>query len=116
LSGTQTVSGAKDFSTVPTISGSLLLADNSTKIATTAFVKGQNYLTANQSISVSGDASGSGTTAITLTLATVNSNVGTFTKVTVNAKGLVTAATTLAATDIPTLTAIRWRRRPPACR
>ena len=107
LSGTQTVSGAKDFSTVPTISGSLLLADNSTKIATTAFVKGQNYLTANQSISVSGDASGSGTTAITLTLATVNSNVGTFTKVTVNAKGLVTAATTLAATDIPTLTAAK---------
>lgn len=105
LSGTQTVSGAKDFSTVPTVSGALLLTDNSTKVATTAYVRGQNYLTANQSISVTGDASGSGTTAITLTLATVNSNVGTFTKVTVNAKGLVTAATTLADTDIPTLTA-----------
>jgi hypothetical protein len=50
------------------------------------------YITGNQSISVSGDASGSGTTAITLTLATVNSNVGTFNNVTVNGKGLVTAA------------------------
>ena len=63
------------------------------------------YLTANQSITLSGDASGTGTTAITVTLPTVNSNVGTFTKVTVNAKGLVTAATTLLAADIPTLTA-----------
>lgn len=51
------------------------------------------YITGNQSISVSGDVSGSGTTAITTTLATVNSNVGAFTNanVTVNAKGLVTA-------------------------
>lgn len=51
-----------------------------------------SYLTGNQSISISGDASGSGSTSITLTLATVNSNVGTFNNVTVNAKGLVTAA------------------------
>jgi hypothetical protein len=50
------------------------------------------YITGNQSISVTGDASGSGTTAITLTLATVNSNTGTFNNVTVNGKGLVTAA------------------------
>ena len=49
-------------------------------------------LTGNQTITVSGDASGSGATAIALTLATVNSNVGTFNNVTVNAKGLVTAA------------------------
>lgn len=50
------------------------------------------YISGNQSITVSGDASGSGATAITLTLATVNSNVGTFNNLTVNAKGLVTAA------------------------
>jgi hypothetical protein len=50
------------------------------------------YLTGNQTITVSGDASGSGATAIALTLATVNANVGTFNNVTVNAKGLVTAA------------------------
>jgi hypothetical protein len=105
LGTSQTISGAKDFSTVPTVSGSLLTSDNSTKVATTAYVRSQNYLTANQVVTITGDASGSGTTAITLTLATVNSNVGQFTKVTVDAKGRVTAATTLAASDIPTLTA-----------
>jgi hypothetical protein len=52
------------------------------------------YLLANQQITVSGDATGSGTVAIPLTLATVNSSVGSFTNanITVNAKGLVTAA------------------------
>jgi hypothetical protein len=54
------------------------------------------YLTANQSISVTGDATGSGSTSIALTLATVNSNTGTFNNVTVNAKGLVTAASNVA--------------------
>jgi len=67
--------------------------DNSTKIATTAYVKAQGYLTGNQTITLSGDISGSGTTAISTTLATVNSNVGTFQGITVNGKGLVTAAT-----------------------
>ena len=67
-------------------------ADNTTKIATTAYVKVQGYITGNQTITLSGDASGSGTTAITTTLATVNANVGTFQGITVNAKGLVTAA------------------------
>ena len=49
------------------------------------------YISANQNITVSGDATGSGTTAIALTFATVNSNVGTWNNVTVNGKGLVTA-------------------------
>lgn len=62
------------------------------------------YLTGNQSISVSGDATGSGTTTITLTLATV-AIAGTYPKVTVNAKGLVTSGTSLIASDIPTITA-----------
>ena len=62
------------------------------------------YLTGNQNISVTGDASGSGTTAIALTLASVGT-AGTYTKVTTDAKGRVTAGTTLAAADIPTLTA-----------
>lgn len=73
----------------------------STGIGTSAqFIKGDGsldsstYLTANQSITLSGDTTGSGTTAITTTLATVNSNVGSFTNanITVNAKGLITAA------------------------
>jgi len=65
------------------------------------------YLTGNQTVTLTGDVTGSGATSIATTLATVNSNVGTFTKVTVNGKGLVTAATTLAAADIPTLTAAK---------
>lgn len=67
-------------------------ADSSTTIATTAFVKAQGYLTGNQTVTLSGDITGSGATAITTTLATVNANVGTFQGITVNAKGLVTGA------------------------
>lgn len=55
-----------------------------------------NYV---QTVTLTGDVTGSGTTSIATTLATVNSNVGTFgsgtqvAQVTVNAKGLVTAVT-----------------------
>jgi hypothetical protein len=68
-------------------------ADNTTKLATTAFVKAQGYLTGNQNITFSGDATGSGTTAVTLTLAASGVTAGTYKSVTVNAKGLVTAGT-----------------------
>lgn len=54
------------------------------------------YLTANQAITVSGDATGSGTTSIVLTLANSGVTAGTYNSVTVNAKGLVTAATNVA--------------------
>jgi hypothetical protein len=104
LASDQTIGGAKTFSTSP-IMPTPATADDSTKGATTAFVKAQGYLTGNQPITLSGDITGSGSTSIAGTLATVNSNVGTYTKVTVNAKGLVTAATNLLAADIPTLTA-----------
>jgi len=46
-----------------------LTADNDTSIATTAFVKAQGYLTGNQTITLSGDVTGSGATAITATIA-----------------------------------------------
>jgi hypothetical protein len=51
-------------------------------------------ISGNQTITLSGDITGSGATAISTTLATVNSNVGSFTNanITVNAKGLITAA------------------------
>jgi hypothetical protein len=61
-------------------------------------------LSANQNINVTGDVTGSGSTAITLTLATIPGlSTGTYTKVAVNSKGLVTAAGVLAAADIPTI-------------
>jgi len=63
------------------------------------------YLTGNQSITLSGDISGSGTTAITTTLATVNANVGTFAVATVNAKGLVTAAANMTG-DVTTVNGV----------
>ncbi len=58
------------------------------------------YITGNQSITLSGDASGSGTTAITVTLASVGT-AGTYTKVTTDAKGRVTSGTTLSTGDLP---------------
>ena len=100
LSSAQTVTGAKTFSgglssTTP------LTADNSTTVATTAYVKAQGYITTNQNITVSGDASGTGSTDISLTLATMAGlTAGTYTKVTVNTKGLITAASALVNADI----------------
>lgn len=109
LATTQTVSGDKTFSGTVAFGANTSgvtpsTSDSSTKFATTAYVKGQSYLTDNQSITLSGDASGSGTTAITVTLASVGTS-GTYTKVTTDAKGRVTSGTTLSASDIPTLTA-----------
>lgn len=101
VSGTGTVSGLTLTGTVTgsgslTLGGTLSLTSGNvtTALGFTPYnaTNPAGYITGNQSITVSGDASGSGTTAISLTLATVNSNIGTFNNVTVNAKGLVTAA------------------------
>jgi phage-related tail fiber protein len=93
LSSTQTIAGTKTFSN--TITGSVSgNAGTATKLATA------------RTISVSGDADGSASfdgsanADIAITLDTVNSNVGTFTKVTVNGKGLVTAAEDATLNDI----------------
>lgn len=101
----QTLGGVKTFSSSPVLP-TPAAGDDSTNAATTAFVKAQNYLTGNQSITASGDATGSGTTTLALTLASVGT-AGTYTKVTTDAKGRVTEGTTLAAADIPTLTATK---------
>jgi phage-related tail fiber protein len=53
------------------------------------------YLTANQTITLSGDVTGSGTTAITATLAASGVTAATYAGIAVNAKGLVTSATAL---------------------
>lgn len=52
-----------------------------------------SYLTSNQNISITGDASGSGNTSITLTLANSGATAGTYKSVTVDAKGRVTSGT-----------------------
>lgn len=51
------------------------------------------YLTGNQSISITGDATGTGATSIALTLANSGVTAGTYRSVTVDAKGRVTAGT-----------------------
>lgn len=52
--------------------------------------KGKTFLEGNQPITLSGDASGSGTTSISVTLANSGVTAGTYSAVQVNAKGLVT--------------------------
>jgi phage-related tail fiber protein len=100
----QTVAGNKTFSGTTALgtatATTVTLSDNSTNLATTAFVKGQSYLTGNQSITLSGDATGSGSTAITVALANSGVTAGTYTKVTVDSKGRVTVGATVTATDV----------------
>lgn len=112
LSGTQTVTGNKTFSGSVVLGSSATAStpssgDNSTSVATTAYVQGEGFLTGNESITISGDASGSGTTSISLTLANSGVSAGTTSGITVNAKGLITGITSLVASDIPTLTAAK---------
>ena len=112
LSGTQTVTGNKTFSGTVALGSSATAStptsgDDSTSVATTAYVQGEGFITGNESITISGDASGSGTTSISLTLANSGVSAGTTSGITVDAKGRITAITGLAASDIPTLTAAK---------
>ena len=61
--------------------------------------------TGSPSVTLTGDVTGTGTSSIATTLATVNTNIGTFASVTVNGKGLVTAAAALSG-DITTSGAV----------
>lgn len=60
-----------------------------------------NYITGNQTITVSGDATGSGTTSLSLTLANSGVTAGTYTKITVDAKGRATVGASLSTSDLP---------------
>lgn len=92
-SNDQTIGGNKTFTNTVNadIAGNSATA---TKLATS------------RTISVSGDADGSASfdgsanADIAITLDTVNANVGTFTKITVNAKGLATAASQASLSDL----------------
>jgi hypothetical protein len=64
---------------------------------------GYTPLSGNQTITLSGDISGSGTTTINATLSTINTNVfasNTFLKIAVNGKGLITSANAVNSSDI----------------
>lgn len=93
LNGAQEITGVKTFT--QTIQGNAATADKLAEAKT---------------IAVSGDATGSASfdgsanADIALTLADSGVEAGTFTKVTVDAKGRVTEGATLEATDIPELT------------
>jgi len=94
LTSTQTVAGTKTFSS--TIQGSVSGSAGST-----------NTLTTGRTISITGDLAytspafdGSANVTATGTLATVNSNVGTHTKITINAKGLATAGSQASLSDL----------------
>lgn len=99
LSSNQTIAGVKTFSS--TITGSIDgNAGTATKLATA------------RNLSLTGDGTatlssfdGSANVSAAFTLATVNSNVGTFTKFTVNAKGLITAASQASRSDLSAPTA-----------
>ncbi len=93
LSSTQTIGGDKTFSNIigGSISGN---AGTATQLATARDIS----MTGDGTWTVNFDGSGNVTAA--MTLATVNSNVGTYTKVTVNAKGLVTAAAQASLSDL----------------
>jgi hypothetical protein len=95
----QTVGGTKTFTS--TIAGSI------TGNAATA-----TALATGRTIAITGDLSytspsfdGTGNVTASGTLATVNSNVGTYTKVTINAKGLATAGAQASLTDLSVPTA-----------
>ena len=94
LSSAQTIGGVKTFTS--TISGSI---DGNAGTAT-------KWATA-RDLSLTGDGTatltavdGSANVSAALTLATVNSNVGTYTKVTINAKGLATAGSQASLSDL----------------
>lgn len=88
--------GAQPLNTNLTSLGALSFVSSSLVRMTAAgtFALDTNtYITGNQSITISGDASGSGATAITLTLANSGVTAGTYRSVTVDAKGRVTGGT-----------------------
>lgn len=99
LTTNQTISGVKTFS-------SAIVADLSGNAATaTKLLTGRNLsLTGDGTATLTGF-DGSANVSAALTLATVNANVGTFTKFTVNAKGLITAASQASRSDLSAPTA-----------
>lgn len=90
-----------DLTAIAALTGTGILTRTGTN---TWLLDTNTYLTGNQTVTLSGDATGSGTTSIAVTLKSVGT-AGTYTKITTDAQGRVISGTTLVASDIPTLTA-----------
>jgi hypothetical protein len=99
LSSAQTVAGVKTFSS--TIVGAV----NGNAGTATALATGRTVAITGDLAYTSPSFDGTGNVTAAGTLATVNSNVGTYLKTTVNAKGLVTAAATASLNDLTAPTA-----------
>lgn len=99
LSTSQTIAGTKTFSNtiVGSISGNAATA--------TAWATPRNLSLTGDATATLSNVDGTAAVSAALTLATVNSNVGSYTKVTVNGKGLVTAATAAVLADLAATTA-----------
>ena len=94
VSTNQTIGGTKTFSN--TITGAITgNAGTATALATGRTIAITGDLAYN-----SGSFDGSANVSATGTLATVNSNIGSFTKITINAKGLATAGSQASLTDL----------------
>ena len=106
------VSGSVATSTTTPAITLTLGAITPTSVTASGTVTGSNLSgtnTGDQTITLTGDVTGSGTGSFVATLATVNGDVGTFNTLTVNAKGLVTAASNtayIATNDNATLTSL----------
>lgn len=99
LSTNQTIAGTKTFSN--TISGSI----NGNAATATAWATARNLSLTGDGTATLASVDGTAAVSAAFTLATVNSNVGSYTKVTVNGKGLVTAATAAVLADLAATTA-----------
>jgi len=98
-SSAQTVAGVKTFSS--TIVGSV----NGNAGTATALATGRTIAITGDLAYTSPSFDGTGNVTAAGTLATVNSNVGAFTKITINAKGLATAGSQASLTDLSSPTA-----------
>ena len=87
FNGTNTYVLYNNNGTLGNVSPTITINSTACTLGSTCTVAGNNAITA-----LTGDATATGPGSVAITLATVNSNVGTFQGLTVNGKGLVTAA------------------------